>query len=76
VGTTTDSVLDWLRTFPENGVLEAPARSWATVTPVRRGTIISLCPARHGYTFSGALRYHNTEVSLPECSGLTRVFIP
>jgi len=76
VGATTDSVLDWLRTFPEDSVLEAPARSWATVTPVRRGTIVSLCPARHGYTFSGALRYHNTEVSLPECSGLIRVFIP
>ncbi len=75
-GTTIVSALDWLHSLPASNELDAPEGSWATLTPVRRGTVVSLCPSRHGYTFSGALRYRDSTVELPECCGLTRVFFP
>jgi hypothetical protein len=75
-GGTIASVLEWLATLPGTDALEAPKDSWATVTPLERGTMISVCPSRHGYTFSGPLRYRGAGVILPECTGLTRVFFP
>jgi hypothetical protein len=75
-GNSIDSVLDWLDTLPGARTLEAPERSWATITKLRDGAIISVCPSRHGYMFSGRLAYGDSSVVLPEHSGLTRVFFP
>ena len=75
-GATIASVVDWLHTLPALRALEAPQNSWATVTPLNSGTMVSVCPSRHGYTFSGRLQYHGAGVILPKCTGLTRIFFP
>ena len=75
-GAAIASTLDWLGTLPALRPVQAPPQSWVTVTPVDRGTMVSLCPSRHGYTFSGRLQYQEASVVLPESRGLTRVFFP
>lgn len=75
-GATIQAVMEWLGTIPGACTLEAPNGSWATVTPLDRGTMVSVCPSRHRQAFSGRLRYREAEVTLPECTGLTRVFFP
>jgi hypothetical protein len=75
-GNSIDSALDWLNSLPGAHPLTAPERSWATITQLRDGAIVSLCPSRHGYSFSGRVAYKGLSVTLPEHSGLTRVFFP
>jgi hypothetical protein len=75
-GPTSASALDWLRTLPGIHSLEAPEKCWATVTPVRHGTMVSMCPSRHGFTYSGPVQYRGASLLLPERRGLTRVFFP
>ena len=70
------ATLDWLRTIPAIRPVEAPVRSWATVTPLSHGTLVSLCPSRHGYSYGGRLQLHGAGVMLPESTGLMRVLFP
>jgi len=75
-GSTIASVVEWLGTLPALRAIEAPQNSWVTATRLHHGTMLSVCPSRHGYTFSGRLQYRGAEVVLPECRGLTRVLFP
>jgi hypothetical protein len=70
------AVIDWLTGIPTICQVEAPRNSWATVTPLREGTLISLCPSRHGYAYSGTLQYGGAAIMLPESRGLVRVYFP
>jgi hypothetical protein len=75
-GADIQTALDWLRTIPAIRPVEAPARSWATVTPLSQGTLITLCPSRHGYSYGGRVQLQGAGVILPESTGLMRVLFP
>jgi hypothetical protein len=38
--------------------------------------MITLIPSRHGYRYSGPLAFGTREITIPERSGLCRVFAP
>jgi hypothetical protein len=67
------TALEWLGGRAHMQHLTSPARTWATVTPVHDGAIVSVCPSRHGYIFAGPLTYNGVTVNLPEHNGLIRV---
>jgi hypothetical protein len=75
-GTTIDQALAWLESIPGLRPVQAPQRTWVTVTPVTIGTMVTLSPSRHGYRFSGGITVEGGSVDLPELSKLTRIFVP
>jgi hypothetical protein len=75
-GATIPSALDWLRTLPAIRSLESPERTWATVTPMSGGAMVSVCPSRHGYAYAGRVQYYGASVVVSQCKGLTRIFFP
>jgi hypothetical protein len=53
-----------------------PAGTWCTLTPCAHGKMITLIPSRHGLHYSGCLRFGGKEITVPERSGLCRIFAP
>jgi hypothetical protein len=53
-----------------------PAQSWATVTRITNGHMVTLVPARAGLTYSGDLVFGKETVKIPATSGLIRIFFP
>jgi hypothetical protein len=73
---TFQEVAQWLAEIPGTHDLEAPEGSWATVTNLPSGTVISLMPARLEMRFRGPVRLGGRTAELPEQSALVRVLFP
>ncbi|MDH7515855.1 MAG: hypothetical protein QHI48_08285 [Bacteroidota bacterium] len=69
------SVVRALRADPRSRPVQAPARCWVTTTRIDGGILLSLCPARHGYTYEGCIRFRGVRVLIPATSGLYRILI-
>ncbi|MBL0175905.1 MAG: hypothetical protein IPP94_11685 [Ignavibacteria bacterium] len=54
----------------------APARSWASITDLRDGALLSLAPARAGGTYAGLLRYGGRRLRVSASDGLRCFFFP
>jgi hypothetical protein len=73
---TIDEAFPWLSALPDSRRLEAPPGSWATLTRMEPGTIITLMPARLGHHYRGPLRFDRRTIELAEQTGLVRVSFP
>ena len=71
-----EDLLERLGAIPPLRPVTPPAGSWCTLTPCKRGTVITLIPSRHGLHYSGLLDFRGREITLPERSGLSRIFAP
>lgn len=76
VACTTGQVLEWLSEIPGIRPLETPEGCWATMTPLAGGTMVSLMPSRLGNRFHGEIRHEGRAISVPEQTGLVRIFFP
>jgi len=68
--------LRWLAAKSDPNTVRAPSQSWATVSHLSTGTMVSLAPSRHGYRYRGEVSIGESTVNLPECHGLVRVLFP
>jgi hypothetical protein len=73
---TTDEALQWLSAVPDSRRLVAPPGSWATLTEMESGTMVTLMPSRLGRHYHGTLRFDNRTRELPEQVALLRVYFP
>jgi len=76
LATTFQDVREWLASIPGTHPLEAPQGSWATMTKMPHGTMVSLIPARLGMRIRGAVRLEGRAAEFPEQSLLVRIFFP
>jgi hypothetical protein len=66
-------VLQALDVVPELRRVRGPARTWVTSTRLATHEIVTLAPARRGWSFEGELRVDGRSIMLPRCTGLVRV---
>ena len=66
----------WLEAQDLPHRVEAPPSSWASLSLVQSGAVVTLAPARHGYSYEGAVRYEGQSVTLGEEKGPTRISFP
>ena len=66
-------LLGYLSAIPELRPVEAPERSWVTLTRLRDGLLLSLTPSRHGYTVAGRVAGEGISVELQPGSGLSAI---
>jgi len=71
-----NEVLDRLQSFPGLRPVRAPRNCWITMTPVERGTIVSLAPSRVGYRFGGEVKFNDQTIVLEETGQLQRILYP
>ena len=66
-------IVHWLAEKPEAKVLGAPERSWASVTTVKQGHILTLVPSRYTYEFSGVVRFQGATMKLEKVNSMVRI---
>ncbi len=74
VACTTDQILEWLSATRRP--VEAPRGCWATMTALGKGTMVCLMPSRLGGHFGGDVRFDGRTVTIPEMTGLVRIYFP
>ena len=78
-GTVVEDDRELLLALESLGVsrpVRSPEGTWATLTHITGGDVITVIPSRCGGTYSGPVTSESSSIVLPESGGLTRIFIP
>ncbi len=69
-------VLRLLERYAVARPVEAPSTAWTSVTRRSDGSVVTLCPARHGYHYAGRISFGGKSIDVGAQAGLVQVFFP
>ena len=69
-------IIEWLDQQSHLKLVNAPKNSWISITKLEEGTLITLAPSRHDYTYEGEVSFSEKSMLLEKTSSLCRVFFP
>jgi hypothetical protein len=69
-------VLRWLERNTVARPVEAPSTAWTSITERSDGTLVTLCPARHGYHYAGRISFGGKSIDVGAQAGLVHVLFP
>ncbi|MDH3252737.1 MAG: hypothetical protein OEM41_08085, partial [Ignavibacteria bacterium] len=69
-------VIRWLERNNVPRPVDVPSTAWASVTEREDGTVVTLCPARHGFHYAGRISFGGQTLGVGDQTGLLHILFP